>query len=181
MNSMRRWEGKDRYGWGKMRINIREIIGVWVLLFLIVTAGQGEDIMEWSGSFGDIALSSITSKDDVRTGSSTLSLATNGEVEISADVSSAQLTNTTGGSSDTLITEYKLSFDGDGSSNTGAAGTAYQNYDVFLSTPVTVTHILGDDEVDVTLSVRVQNPPGELADAGDYAATITLTSHWTGP
>jgi hypothetical protein len=55
------------------------------------------------------------------------------------------------------------------------------DYDSFLITPAYVTHIPDDNDVKVTLSVIVSNYAGELANAGTYTATQTLTVHWVGP
>jgi hypothetical protein len=100
-------------------------------------------------------------------------------VEISADNSAAaQLSS----ASDTLVTEYKLTFDGTGSAGTtGGAGTTYETYDTFLTIAARVTHVIGDDDVEVTLHVKASNYANGLADAGTYIAAQTLTVHWVGP
>jgi hypothetical protein len=82
---------------------------------------------------------------------------------------------------DTLVTEYKLTFDGDGSSATGASTVDYTSYESFLNPAVSVTHVGGDDAVIVTLYVRAGNYLGDLANSGSYSATQTLTASWVGP
>jgi len=134
------------------------------------------DIMEWDSNFPAIGLADITSQGAVVSGNSTLTLFTNGDVDITADnTSAAQLT---GPGSDTLVTEYGLAYDGDGVSDTGGATVSWTNYDTFLSSASRVTHISGDGAVDVTLSVRASNAGGTLANAGAYSAVQTLTASW---
>ena len=134
--------------------------------------------MFWDSNFDPIALSSIASQAQTPQGSVMVVLNTNGNVEISADNSAtAQLSCAT----DTLVTEYKLSFDGDGSGATGGANTSYETYDSFLSTPVSLTYVVSDDTVEVTLYVRASNSPDDVADSDTYNATQTLTVSWVGP
>jgi hypothetical protein len=135
--------------------------------------------MYWSGDFNDITVSEhITERDDVVSGSSTTTLYTSGDAEISADNgATAQLS--LGGR--TLVTEYKLTFDGDGSSATGGSTVDWTSYDSFLSPAASITYISDDNDVEVTLYVRASNYAGQLADAGTYTATQTLTAHWVGP
>jgi hypothetical protein len=136
------------------------------------------DIMEWSSNFPPIVLDDITSQATVVTDDSTLMLYTNGDVEITADISSG-LAQLTGPDNDKLVTEYALSYDGNGSTTgTGGAAVGFTNYDAFLSSGSDVTHVSGDGAVDVTLSVRASNASGELANAGLYNATQTLTAAW---
>ncbi len=147
------------------------LISVWTGLLV----GQ---IMEWDSNFGPIVLPSIASKNQVSEGSSYANLSIDGDVEISADNPAAAQLSSAG---DTLITEYKLTFDGDGSSATGGSGTNYETYDTFLTTAALVRHKLGDDDVQVTLHVKASNYADDLANAGTYMATQTLTVHWVGP
>jgi hypothetical protein len=123
-------------------------------------------------------LDEITSQTTVVFDDSTLTLYTNGDVDITADILSG-LPELTGPDSDTLVTEYALSYDGNGST-TGTGGTAvpFTNFDTFLTGGSHVTHVPGDGAVDVTLSVRASNASGELANAGLYNATQTLTAAW---
>ena len=137
----------------------------------------GEDYMEWVSNFSDISLGTISSQSDQLSGSSTTSLLTSGNAAISAD-NAAQLTN----GSDDLVTEYKLTFD-DAGGTTGVDTPDWELYDMFLTVgnEGDVTYVADDNEVDVTLWVRVSNPVGRVADAGIYSVTQTLTASWVGP
>jgi len=146
------------------------LISVWTELLV----GQ---IMYWDSNFGPIVLPSIASKNQVSEGSSYANLSIDGDVEISAENSATAQLSCAG---DTLITEYKLTFDGDGSSATGGSGTNYETYDTFLTTAAPVRHKIGDDDVQVTLHVKASNYANDLANAGTYMATQTLTAHWAG-
>ena len=134
--------------------------------------------MYWGGNFGDIELTNITSQGQVSEDSRDVTLSFDGDAEITADNSiSSQLSCAT----DTLITEYKLSFDGDGDPLSGGTDTTYEDYSTFLSAPSAVIHADGDDDAKVTLHVRVRNNSDEVADSGTYNATQTLTVSWVGP
>jgi hypothetical protein len=140
------------------------------------------EFMYWSGDFSPstIELANIANRTDAPEGSSQITLSTSGNAEISADnTTAAQLTYVTSG--DKLVTEYKLTFDGDGDPNTGGETVNWTLHNNFLTTPSAVTHFPGDDAVQVTLSVRASNYTGQLADAGDYSATQTLTVSWVVP
>lgn len=140
---------------------------------------MGADFMYWSGNFSPITLETIGNRDQVRQGNSQITLFTSGDAEISADNSdAARLTEPDG---DSLHTEYKLDFDGDGVSKTGGSMVDFTSYDSFLSSPAIVMHIPDDNDVQVTLYVRASNYTDQLADAGDYSATQTLTVYWSGP
>ncbi len=138
-----------------------------------------ETIMEWSSAtYAEISLANITAYGDQPTGTRDMTLYTNCNLEISADnTAAAQLE--TASTSDTLVTEYNLSYDGDGAAATGGSSEAYAEYDAFLSTASSITHVDNDGAVVATLGVRASNPSGEVADAGDYTATQTLTASWT--
>ncbi|MFW6118799.1 MAG: hypothetical protein ACOC7S_00530 [Planctomycetota bacterium] len=136
------------------------------------------DIMEWDSNFAAIDLGTISAQADVLTGSSTVTLFTNGDVSITADTSATAELSEPG--SDTLYTEYGLQYDGDGVTATGGADVAYTVYSSFLSGGSAVTHVAGDGAVDVTLQARASNPAGTLGDAGTYSATQTLTASWAG-
>jgi hypothetical protein len=135
-----------------------------------------DSLMEWSGDFGAINIvDHIATQASVVTGSSMITLYTNGDVTITADnTATAQLTL----GSVTLVTEYRLEYSGDGASDTGGDTVDYTEYDQFLAVPSAVTHISGDGAVDVTLRVRASNPAGNVADSGIYSATQTLTASW---
>ena len=160
-------------------ISCHIIIAVLALAFL-PTVICAEDYMYWDSNFDPIALLSIASQAQIREGSATVTLFTSGDAEISAD-------NTPSGpaelscATDTLVTEYMLSFDGNGSSATGGTDTSYETYDSFLSTPTAVTYIADDNDVDVTLWVQASNNADDVADSGAYNATQTLTVSWVGP
>ena len=150
---------------------------IFVLVFGLVSSAA--PFMYWSGNFPDITVAEpITEQGDVVSGSSMTTLYTNGDAEISADNSTtAQLSN----GSDTLVTEYKLTFDGDGSSATGSSIVDWTSYDSFLSPAAGITYISDDNDVEVTRYVRASNYANQLANAGTYTAIQTLTTHWVGP
>lgn len=153
------------------------------------TADPGDDLatcdisvtvstmMEWAGNFANISLAAIASQADAPEGSQTQTLYANCNFEITADNSAtAQLSSVT----DSLVTRYKLLYDGDGTTATGGTdiGT-WTDYSTFLSGASAVTHVDGDGAVDITLSAQASNPAGDVADAGSYSATQTLTASWT--
>jgi hypothetical protein len=137
-----------------------------------------DSVMEWAGNFADITIADhITAQSTVVAGSAVVTLYTNGDVTISADnTTAARLTQ----GSDFLATEYRLEYDGNGSAATGGTTVDYVPYNNFLATPSAVTHVGGDGAVDVTLGVRASNQVGNVADAGTYTATQTLTASWAG-
>lgn len=120
----------------------------------------------------------ITRQSDVREGSASFTIDienVSGEAIITADNSvTAQLHN----GASTLVTEYKLTFDGDGSDKTGGADTAYSSYNSFLSPGTIIKYVPGDYEVQVTLWVKASNISDNVADSGTYSATQTLTVTW---
>jgi len=134
-------------------------------------------IMEWAGNYSDIVLTAISAQADAPEGSEAQTLYTNCNLEISADnTATAQLSSAT----DTLVTKYQLSYDGDGVTATGGTDVStWTDYNMFLSTASAVTHIDMDGAVQVTLYAQATNPPGEVADAGAYSAIQTLTASWT--
>jgi hypothetical protein len=128
----------------------------------------------------------ITAQGDIRHGSVTIIIdinTTTGDATIAAD-------NTVNGpaelkhGTDSLVTKYKLEFDGDGTIQTGKTGginTEYLPYDSFLSPGVAIKHFPGDDDVAVTLWVEASNTGGadkDVADSGKYTAIQTLTVAW---
>jgi len=161
-----------------MKPALNRIIVV-MLILLCFPLLMGADFMYWRDNFSPITLQNIGSRGQVCEGSSQVTLFTNGDAEISADNSTAAQLSFAG---DTLVTEYKLTFDGNGSDATGGTGTNYETYDRFLlTTPAHVTHRPGDDEVEVILHVKASNYANGLANAGTYKAKQTLTVHWVGP
>jgi hypothetical protein len=143
-----------------------------------VTVGQ---IIEWEGAaFTDIDLATITAQGDTPSGSSEYTLWINCNVSLTADNDAdAELDNTGGGGSDTLVTEYYVDYDGDGTTATGGTDTTYATYDNFISGGSAITHFDGDGGVAVTLYARASNEADNMADAGDYTCTQTLTASWT--
>jgi hypothetical protein len=133
-----------------------------------------DEIIEWAAAnFDTIAIAAITNQADTPSASQMLVLYTNCDLDITADHSAAaQLTKTT----DTLVTEYKLEYDGDGDPATGGATVDWTDYATFIPVGSAVTHYTLDGAVEVTLSARASNAAGTLADAGDYTATQTLTA-----
>jgi hypothetical protein len=137
-------------------------------------------IGEWAGNFSTIALSTITAQGSTPTGSQTATLYTNGNVSITANNSgtTAQLKKITD-PNQTLVTSYMLTDDGDGTTTTGGTNqTIYTGYATFLSSAYAITHVAGDGEDVITLHAKAANYTGEVADAGAYSATQTLTATW---
>jgi hypothetical protein len=135
-----------------------------------------DEYMYWHTSFANIQLGTITdiSKSVVKKSSAKLRLSE--DIYISADNSSRAMLEGPGG--DTLKTEYKLKFDGNGSSKSGAANTKYATYDNFLIPPVKIDHTGNDKTVNVKLFVRAKNISQRACNAGSYSATQTLTIAW---
>jgi len=138
-----------------------------------------DEIIEWDdtvngGNFETIAIDPITNQADTPSASKMLVLYTNCDLDIIADkTTAAQLTKTT----DTLVTEYKLEYDGAGVIATGGANVDWTDYTTFLGVGGSaVTHVSLDGAVEVTLFARASNAAGTLADAGNYTATQTLTA-----
>jgi len=133
-------------------------------------------IMEWAGNFAAINLAPIASASDAPEGSQTQTLYTNCNLEITADnTAAARLSSAT----DTLVTKYKLSYDGNGVLATGGTDVGtWTDYSTFLSLASAVTHVAADGAANVTL--YVQATTGSMVrDQGAYSATQTLTASWT--
>jgi hypothetical protein len=163
----------------KMKLTLVYILALLILTFVWTELLVGQSL-NWESSFDPIALPSITSKNQVSEGSSSAILLISGDVVISAENSAeAQLSSTT--TIDTLVTEYKLTFDGNGIIATGGTDTNYETYDTFLKPAKPVYYVTDDDYVKVTLHVKASNYANDLPDAGTYTATQTLTVHWVGP
>ncbi|MHC4068833.1 MAG: hypothetical protein ACYS18_08690 [Planctomycetota bacterium] len=154
------------------------VIAILILILLGVTAYTA-DFMYWDSNFDPIVMANITTRDGESEGESELWLFTTGNAEISAD--NTDTAKLTGPGGDSLVTEYKLRFDGDGSSNTGGSTVSFTSYDSFLSTPVSITYVPDDNDVNVKLSVKAKNYANEVANAGEYTAIQTLTVSWVGP
>ena len=162
----------------KTKLTLVHILVVLILISVWTELLVAESFMYWDSNFGTIALPNIANKNQPSEGSSSANLSINGGVEISADNSTAAQLSSAG---DTLVTEYKLMFDGNGSTATGGADTNYETYDGFLKPAARVTYVTDDNDVVVTLHVKASNYANDLANAGTYTATQTLTVHWVGP
>jgi len=162
-----------------MKLTISHIVVVVIVALICFTQLSGQDFMYWEDDFEPIILDDLTARDGVSEGEAQVKLFTSGDAEISADNTDAAKLTEPGG--DTLYTQYKLKFDGKGISKTGGSSVSFTSYDSFLSTPAYVTYVPDDDDVKVTLSVKASNYDGQLANAGTYTATQTLTVHWVGP
>ena len=137
-----------------------------------------EDIVEWSNdSFPAINLGNLTADKTQVEGSASLVLYTNKDVQIVADNSdAAQLSKD---SVRTLVTQYKLHYDGAGMDQTGGRTIGWTDYDHFLINGSQVTHVPGDGAVEVILSVRaLKNTASAAAAPGYYGARQTLTVCW---
>ncbi len=136
-----------------------------------------EDIVEWSNdSFSAINLGNLTAEKTQVEGSASLVLYINKDVQIVADNSdAAQLSKD---SVHTLVTQYKLQYDGAGTDQTGGRTTVWTDYDHFLINDSQVTHVPGDGAVEVILSVRALKNTASAAAPGYYGARQTLTVCW---
>jgi hypothetical protein len=134
------------------------------------------DITEWSNeSFPPIQLD-LTAKNEQTSGSSSLVLYANGDVEITADHSdTAQLSKN---SFSKLTTEYKLESDNFTGNQSGTAPADWSNFDSFLGNGTTITHTPGSGAVEIVLSVKAVNDSGSPASPGLYQASQTLTVCW---
>jgi len=139
-----------------------------------------EEIAEWSGNYSTIQLPDVTDQSSYTAdANAVLKLYMNADVKITGNAS-AQLKKDGTDSDNVLVTEYKLTFDGDGETATGVASpTDWRPHNTFATGGETVTFVSKDGEVDVRLHVRAKNVVGELADAGTYSITQTLTIAWT--
>ncbi len=160
-----------------MKISYRHFV-CGMIVFLASSTLSAEDAMYWVGGFGPIPIANISTQADIKTASASAVLFTTGDCEISAEHTVAA--KLTGPGGDTLVTEYKLEFAGNGSGNTGASTVNFSSYDTFISSPVRITHAIFDDQVTITLSVRAGNYPNNIANAGIYSASQTLTVSWAG-
>jgi hypothetical protein len=135
----------------------------------------------------------IIAQGTILEGSATTTLWTNCNVKLSADnltdPNMALLTHQrtdTHGHHDALVTKYKITTDGDGDPYTGAtlgaigasSSTTWTDYDQFIATPLAITHVNTDGNVEVTLWVQASNDTDNVADAGLYTATQTITAAW---
>ncbi len=161
-----------------MKLKVARIIAVIVITSACSSLLISQDYMYWEDDFESITLPNITARDAESEGEAEATLFTSGDAEISADnTTTAQLSSGT----DTLLTQYKLRFDGDGTTKTGGSTVPFTTYDSFLSTPASITYVPDDNDVTVKLIVLAKNYNEQVANAGTYTATQTLTVHWVGP
>ncbi len=161
-----------------MKLKVAHIIAVIIITSVCSSLLISQDYMYWEDDFEPITLPNITARDAESEGEAEVTLFTSGDAEISADnTTTAQLSSGT----DTLLTQYKLRFDGDGTTKTGGPMVPFTTYDSFLSTPASITYVPDDNDVIVKLIVLAKNYNEQVANAGTYTATQTLTVHWVGP
>lgn len=135
------------------------------------------DIVEWSDdSFSAIDLGNLTAENKEVSGSSSLVLYTNGDVQVIADNSDAARLSNDG--IHNLVTQYKLEYDGEGMGQTGGRTVDWSDYDRFLAGGSQITHICGDGAVEVILSIRAFRNPAYTIETGRYTARQTLTVCW---
>ena len=158
-----------------MKSIVTHIIASVCLAMICSALLLGDASWQEEGVFDPITLPDITTQDAIVDGFSIRFLDLTEDVEISAD-NSARLTK----GSSYLITEYKLTFDGDGSSTTGGPMVDWTDYSTFLVPAAVVMWVADDNDVEVTLHVRARNDADEVANAGEYIATQTLTATWAG-
>jgi hypothetical protein len=161
--------------------NCHTIIALLTLTFLS-TVICTVDAYQWRSNFGPITLPKISHKADVVEGSTTVTLEV---VDVNFTQASISADNTVNGPAeltngkDRLVTEYKLSFSGNGITTTGGSDTSYATYDTFLKdAPAVIKYKTGFNTVDVTLHVRASNIANNVADSGLNNAKQTLTVAW---
>lgn len=135
------------------------------------------DIVEWADdSFSAIDLGNLTAENTEVSGSASLVLYTNRDVQIIADNSDAARLSKDAVHS--LATQYKLEYDTAGTGQTGGRTAGWSDYDRFLIDGSQVTHICGDGAVEVILSVRAFRNTARAGESGSYTARQTLTVCW---
>jgi hypothetical protein len=135
------------------------------------------DIVEWSDdSFSAIDLGNLTAENKEVSGSASLVLYTNRDVQIIADNSDATRLSKDGVHN--LVTQYKLEYDAAGTGQTGGRTTGWSDYDRFLANGSQVTHVCGDGAVEVILSVKAFKNTARAGESGRYTARQTLTVCW---
>lgn len=134
------------------------------------------EIVEWSElSFPEIDLGVLTARNKQATSDAALTLYTNGDVTIIADNSnSAELSF----GPHTLLTEYKLKFDGSGIEQTGGKPTEWCSFNTFLKEGASIVHIPTDGAVEIILSVKASIEKICPENSGQYNAIQTLTVCW---
>jgi hypothetical protein len=135
------------------------------------------DIVEWADdSFSAIDLGNLTAENTEVSGSASLVLYTNRDVQIIADNSDAARLSKD--AVHNLATQYKLEYDTAGTGQTGGTTAGWSDYDRFLINGSQVTHICGDGAVEVILSVRAFKNTARAGESGSYTARQTLTVCW---
>jgi hypothetical protein len=135
------------------------------------------DIVEWSDdSFSAIDLGNLTAENREVSGSASLVLYTNRDVQIIADnTNAARLSKD---AVHNLVTQYKLEYDAAGTGQTGGRTAGWNNYDRFLTSSSQITHVSGGGAVEVILSVRAFKNTARAGESGRYTARQTLTVCW---
>jgi hypothetical protein len=135
------------------------------------------DIVEWSDdSFSAIDLGNLTAENREVSGSASLVLYTNRDVQIIADNSDASRLSKDGVHN--LVTQYNLEYDAAGTGQTGGRTAGWSDYDRFLANGSQVTHVRGDGAVEAILSVRAFKNTARAGESGHYTARQTLTVCW---
>lgn len=135
------------------------------------------DIAEWSDdSFPAIDLGNLTAENREVSGSASLVLYTNRDVQIIADTSDTARLSKDG--IHNLVTQYKLEYDAAGTGQTGGRTTGWSDYDRFLIDGSQITHVCGGGAVEVILSVRAFKNNARAGESGRYTARQTLTVCW---
>ena len=135
------------------------------------------DIVEWADdSFSAIDLGNLTAENREVSGSASLVLYTNRDVQIIADNSDAARLSKD--AVHNLATQYKLEYDTAGTGRTGGRTAGWSDYDRFLINGSQATHIRGDGAVEVILSVRAFKNTARAGESGSYTARQTLTVCW---
>ena len=148
-----------------------------------------DNIMEWEGNFAGITLDShaegpMTSQAHNPSGSQAITLWINGDVTLTANTTGtvAQLTDGT----DFLVTKYTLTTDGDGDPASGAdaadvatnGSDTLEVHSTFLTPGLLITHYSTDGSTEVTLGAEASHDSDNVADAGSYSCTQTITATW---
>jgi hypothetical protein len=133
-------------------------------------------VAEWSEThFSDIDLGELAADNKQVTGETALILYTNGDVIITADNSNAAELSF---GSHTLMTKYKLKYNGLGIKQTGNNSTIWYPFDTFLKEGTDILHTPTEGAVEVILSVEASVKEITPQNSGQYNAVQTLTACW---
>ncbi len=156
-----------------------------------------DQIVEWEGpNIPAIGIAAITSQAAVPDSNEVFTLWVNCNVNLTADNTETVARLAHASTGDYLVTKYKISTDQAGTEGTGTGATTgavdasssdeWTVHSDFLkaevTAPLAITHIDNDGAVEVTLYVQASNDmtgQKEVADAGNYACTQTITATWT--